>query len=71
MQTEYNALMTWKAEKNILKSRQVYYEHGDKVRRLLALQLKQESAEQMMPGIDTGADSISRSPQVINDQFKQ
>ena len=63
--------MTWKAEKNIFKSRQVYYEHGDKAGRLLALQLKQQSTEQMIPGINTGADSISCSPRVINDQFKQ
>jgi len=62
LQTEFNTLMTWKAEKNIFKSRQVYYEHGDKAGRLLALQLKQQSAEQMIPGIDTGVDSISRSP---------
>ena len=37
LQSEFNTLMTWKAEKNISKSRQVYYEHGDKAGRLLAL----------------------------------
>lgn len=46
LQTEFNTLITWKAKKNIFKSRQVYYEHGDKAGRLLALQLKQQSAEQ-------------------------
>lgn len=71
LQTEFNTLMTWKAEKNIFKSRQVYYEHGDKAGRLLALQLKQQSTEQTILGIDTGADSVSSNPRAINDQFKQ
>lgn len=71
LQTEFNILMTQKAEKNILTSRQVYYEHGDKAGRLLALQLRQQSAEQMIPEIDTGAGSVSRNPRAINDQFKQ
>lgn len=71
LQTEFNTLTTWKAEKNIFKSRQVYYEHGDKAGRLLALQLKQQSSEQTISGIEIGADSISRNPRVINDQFKQ
>ena len=54
LQTEFNTLTRWKAEKNILKFRQVYYEHGDEVGRLLVPQLQQHSAEQMIPGIDTG-----------------
>lgn len=44
-QTEFDTFMTWKAEKNILKSRQVYYEHGDRAGKLLALQLKQQAAD--------------------------
>ena len=40
LQTEFNTLMTCKVEINILKSKQVYYEDGDKAGRLLALQLK-------------------------------
>lgn len=70
LQTEFNTLITWKAEKNIFKSRQIYYEHGDKAGRFLALQLKQ-STEQTIPGIDTGTGLISHNPQVINNQFKQ
>lgn len=63
--------MTWKAEKHTLKSRQVYFERGDKAGRLLALQLRQQSAEQMIPAVDTDANSVLHSPQVINDQFRQ
>lgn len=70
LQTEFDTLMTWRAERNIFKSRQVYYEHGDKAGRLLALQLKQRSAERVISGIEIGADSISHDPRVINDQFK-
>lgn len=62
--------MTLKAEKNILKSRQVYYEHRDKAGKLVALQLRQQSAEQMIPEIDAGTDSVSCNPRVINDRFK-
>lgn len=58
------------AWKNILKARQVYYEHGDKAGSLLAVQLRQQSAEQWIPGINTGAGSVSQSPQVINGQLK-
>lgn len=71
LQSEFNTLSTWKAENNLFESKQVYYEHGDRAGRLLVLQLKQQSVEHMIRGINTGADSVSHNPQIINDQFKQ
>ena len=48
LQTEFDNLSTVKAEKMLLKSRHVYYEFGDKPTRLLAHQLRQSSASQLI-----------------------
>ena len=52
LQSEYNLLSTKQAEYLLSKSRSYSYEHGEKMGRLLAQQLRQRTANQAIPEIN-------------------
>lgn len=57
------------AEEIILKSRHTYYEHGDKLSHLLAHQLRQSAASQVISEINTSG-GLTRDPEEINNAFR-
>jgi hypothetical protein len=62
-QSEFDNLSTKQTEQHQFKSRQTFYEHGEKAGKLLSHQLR--------PEICVAADLTSTNPKEINNQFKQ
>jgi hypothetical protein len=54
-----------------IKSRQTFYEQGEKAGNLLSQQLQQSAASSTKPEICVAADLTSTNPKEINNQFKQ
>lgn len=67
---QYNTLDTYKTERAILRTRQRYYELGEKAHKILSWQLKAEETARNINAIQTETGSISYSPTEINDTFK-
>lgn len=55
LQTEYDLLSTDKATQLILKARHNSYEYGDKAGKLLAQQIRQNSASRLITKIEDSA----------------
>ena len=70
LQTEFDNLSIKQTERLLLKTKQTYYEHGEKAGRLLCHQLKQVAANSAIPEIRLTQDATSTHPQIINDKFK-
>lgn len=70
LQTQYNLISTSETERLIMKSRGLYYEHGEKSGRLLAHQLKSKSAAQIISEIEDIRGSATTDPLKINDIFR-
>lgn len=70
LQTEYNLISTRHAEQIILKSRRLWYEHGEKASKILAHQLRQSEAARFISEIRTQDGHITNSPQKINERFQ-
>ena len=70
LQTEFDNLSIRQTERMMLKTRQTYYEHGERAGKLLCHQLKQTVAQNAIPEIRVSSDSTSSHPQTINDRFK-
>lgn len=70
LQTEFDNLSIRQTERMMLKTRQTYYEHGQRAGKLLCHQLKQTMAQSAIPEIRVSPDSTSSHPQTINDRFK-
>ncbi|KAF7649839.1 hypothetical protein LDENG_00134980 [Lucifuga dentata] len=68
---EYNNLSTCQVEKNVLRSKQKLYEHGDKAGKILAHQLKQTTANLQISEINITQGVTTCVPQLINDQFRE
>lgn len=68
--TEYNLLSTDKIEQQLLRSRGFVYEHGEKAGRLLAHQLKCQSASRLIPQIYNMSRELTVNPAEINNTFK-
>lgn len=66
---EFHILASKEATESLLKSRQTYYEFGDKPSKILAHQIWQCSSSLHITQINT-ADGITINPQTINDQFR-
>ena len=64
---KYNTLNTYKAERAITKSKQHYYELGEKAHKVLARQLKAEEIKRTINAIDTLTNEIFFDPTEIND----
>lgn len=70
LQTEFDFLSTNKAEYLIKRTRATYYEHGNRAGRLLASQLKLQSASRHITQIrDNHSDELVTDPQKINSAF--
>lgn len=48
---EYNILTSKEAENELLRSRQKYYEHGDKIGKVLAWQIRKEESSKTITTI--------------------
>ena len=70
LKTEYDNLSIKQTERLLLKTKQSYYEHGEKAGKLLCHQLRQAAARSAIPEIRVSPGSTSTHPQIINDQFK-
>lgn len=69
LQSEFDLLSTDHTSELLMKSRQVYYEQGDKTGRLLAYQLRQTSSSHQISQIQT-SDGPTTDLRQINDKFK-
>lgn len=70
LQSEFDTLSSGMAEQLHLKSRQEFYEHGERASKLLCHQLRQSAEIGFIAEIDT-PDGITTDQKGINDQFKQ
>lgn len=70
LQTEFDLLVSKEASEKFLKSRQVYYEHGERAGRLLSHQLRQYSTTNFITEIQTTNGERKSDPKDINEQFK-
>lgn len=68
---KYNTLCTYKTEKNILRTRQRYYELGEKANKVLSWQLKKEESSKTINQIEDERGSITQNPKEINKTFKK
>ena len=63
LQTEFDLTSTENAEKNILRSKGMLYEYGDKASRLLALQLKHQATSRHIAQINDQSVGLNMSPE--------
>lgn len=68
---EYNMLDTYKIEKVISRTKQRYYELGEKAHKILSWQLKTEDSSRTINSIQTNTGTVSYNPTEINDTFKE
>ena len=71
LQMEYNNLSAHKVVSNLLKTKQKFYEHGEKAGRMLAHQLQQSTSNSQIIEINIGPRVTTSDPNLINDQFKK
>lgn len=63
-------LSTYQAEKLLFKSKHTFFEHGDKPCKLLALQLKEKSAQNFFSQIRSSDGNLIIDPVSITTHFK-
>lgn len=68
---KYNIQNTYQAERAITKSKQRYYELGEKAHKVLAWQLKAEESKRTINAIETLTNEISFDPAERNNTFKK
>lgn len=71
LQTEFNLLSTAQTTKLINRSRHKYYEHGQKIGRQLAHQIRISEASRHITEICTGSGNTTKDQSEINQEFKQ
>ena len=71
LKAEYDNLSIKQTERLFFKSRQKFYEHGEKAGKLLAHQIRQSSATSAIPEINTSTGERTTNPIEVNKQFKQ
>ena len=69
LQAKLNILTTKHAEQLLLKTRGTSYEYGDKCSRLLAHQLKRQTASRLIPQVKDELGILVSDPKHINDMF--
>lgn len=69
LQTQFDLLSTAKAEYLLRRTRGTYYEYGDKASRLLAHQLKRQSAARFITEVYDPSHSLTSHPSKINSAF--
>ena len=70
MRAEYNKLTTDKVAKNLLWTKQSYYDQGEKPGKLLAWQLKKIQAERAINSVETMSGDVTTDPIEINATFR-
>uniref|UniRef100_A0A3B4X6N3 Reverse transcriptase domain-containing protein n=1 Tax=Seriola lalandi dorsalis TaxID=1841481 RepID=A0A3B4X6N3_SERLL len=68
---QYNVINTYKTEKALLRTRQRYYELGDKGNKLLAWQLKKQISSSLIQKIKKPDNTITCNPKEINNGFQK
>lgn len=68
---QYNTLCTYRAEKDILRTKQRYYELGEKAHKVLSWQLKKEESSRTINQIEDENGCITQNPKEINETFKK
>ena len=71
LKTEFDNLSIKQTEQLFFKSKQKFYEHGEKAGKLLAHQIRQSAAASTIPEIQTELGEKTTNPKAINDEFKQ
>lgn len=69
LQTEFDLLTTNKAEVQLLKSKQCFFELGDKAGKLLAHQARASAASRLINGIRSPQGDVVHDPHKINNIF--
>lgn len=69
LQSKLNLLSTNQAEYLLLRTRSTYYEYGEKASRLLAHQLKRQTASWLIPQVRDQDQNIVTNPKEINNTF--
>lgn len=69
LQTEFDLLTTNKAEFLLKRTRATYYEHGDRAGRLLASQLRHQTASQLITQVYDSSNNLINDPVKINSEF--
>lgn len=70
LQTRFDLLSTHSVERQLLRSRSLFYVHGDKSGKMLANQLKGFKAKQHITKIQMDDGNITSDPSKINDTFR-
>lgn len=70
LQSDFNILSSHQAEKLLLKAKHAFFEHGDKPIKLLALQLKEKSAQNLISKIRSSDGHLITDPVSITKHFK-
>ena len=68
---QYNTSNTYKTERALLRTRQKYYELGDKGNKLLAWQLKKQMSASMIHKVKKTGNTTTCNPKEINDCFQE
>lgn len=71
LQTEFNLLSTAEMTKLITRSRHKYYEHGEKIGRQLAHQIRMSEASRYITEIRTHGGNITKDQFEINQEFQR
>lgn len=69
LQTEFDLLTTNKAEFLLKRTRATFYEHGDRAGRLLASQLRHQTASQLITQVYDSSNNLINDPIKINSEF--
>lgn len=70
LQTELELVYTSRTVKMLTKARHRYYEQGERMGKILAQQIKKQTASRMITEIRTDSGQVTRDLQGINDTFK-
>ncbi len=71
LKLKYNTMNTYQAERVIIRSKQRFYELGEKAHKVLAWQLKTEESKRTINAIEKPSKVITYNPTEINEAFKK
>uniref|UniRef100_A0A3Q3BNZ9 Reverse transcriptase domain-containing protein n=1 Tax=Kryptolebias marmoratus TaxID=37003 RepID=A0A3Q3BNZ9_KRYMA len=71
LKLKYNNMNTYQAERAIIRSKQQFYEFGEKTQKVLAWQLKTEENKRTINAIENPQKTITYNPGEINEAFKK
>lgn len=70
LQTEFNLISTKQSEQMMFKSRQSWYEYGERASKMLAHQLRKSESTHVIPDIKTQSGHTTTEPTEINKTFQ-